>query len=433
MFKSKPKKFRLLPKEDVTRDGQKFSLHRIQALIDIPMHGVEKGDLGGFVAHKHTLSHEGSSWVGGDAIAYYHKDGILVWDDALVTENAFASRTVSGSSKLYGNAYCSSDLKYNCDISGNAKILYADIRGKVIIKDDVEIDGVSIDGSSEFPIVISGSVKIDGNRQIGRDHSSITASNEEKIEISGNVTLDEVKIRGNCILSDNVQLVETTLNGNNTLTGSPNIMPGAKFTGKNTICGDSVIPPGSYIHNINMSTGVLSYGVSVPENIASSENSEISKTVSEETQEFIDIINDTEKEYESYTTDIVKLIKYPAMADATIPAIKDFLYNLRNAKRAIKTGKTEKIADLAEKLEKSFLEAENIACTMVASHLDDKKKDALKKASQMFSLATDEASTEPEKRLSLKAGLRSLEGVILVSDEAVDTLKNRLGLRELEG
>jgi cytoskeletal protein CcmA (bactofilin family) len=433
MFNQKTKKYRLLAKESVTRHGDTYEVHRIQALIDIPLHGVKKGDMGGFVAHKNTLSHSGNAWVGGDAVAYYYQNAELISGDALVDEQAFVARPVSGTSKVYGNAYSSSDLMRNCDISGNARVVSANLRGNIIVKDNVEINGASIEGSSDHPITISGDVKIDKNRQPGRDNTSMFSYDEEIIDISGEVTLDEVSIKGTCRISNTVQLLETSLQGDNTIFGNANIMPGSKFTGTNNISGDSVIPPGSRVHNIVMSTGVLNYGMLSPEvPHVPTESAIDNSSISEETQEYINIINDTEKEYEAYTTDIVKLIKYPAMADATIPAIKNFLYTLRSAKRAIKSGKAEKIADMAESVEKSFLEAENIACTLVSSHLDDKKKDALKKAGQMFALAADEASPDPEKRLSVKAGLRSLEGVIIVSDEAIDVLKNRLGLRELE-
>ena len=45
-------------------------LHRIIALVDIPMHSVKAGDLGGWIECENNLSHNGDAWVYGDARVY---------------------------------------------------------------------------------------------------------------------------------------------------------------------------------------------------------------------------------------------------------------------------------------------------------------------------------------------------------------------------
>ena len=56
--------------------------YRITALIDIPRHGIKKGDKGGLIAKESNLSHKGDCWVTEEAMA---SDNSRVYDNALVT------------------------------------------------------------------------------------------------------------------------------------------------------------------------------------------------------------------------------------------------------------------------------------------------------------------------------------------------------------
>lgn len=434
-----PRKYHLLPLQTITlASGKKVNLHRIEALIDIPLHGVKARDLGGYVSGKRILSHEGSCWVGGDAIAHDIVDRELISDDALITDKAVVTNKVTGNSKVHGNAFSALKVMGNCDISGNACLEDSNLnagrlKGNVTVKDNAVINDVPIVTSGASTITISGDVRIDMGVHANLNRkTAISTQPLERIILSGKVILNNVEISGNCVMDGDFLMEDCSVEGTNTITGTPTILPDTQFLGLNKISGTAHIPGGSRVRNIILEEGT--FGKDVPP-VKTPELPVVdleAPVVSSELQEYIDIILDTEKEYESYTTDIVKLIKYPAMGDHSIAETKDFLYNLRNAKRAIKAGNAEKIIDLAEKVEKSFMAAENKAQTLVTSHLEPVKKEALKKASQMFAIAADEASPEPEKRVSMKAGLRSLEGIIAVSDEAVEMLKSRFGLRELE-
>lgn len=82
------KKYKLDLTEYIFFKGWK--LYRVVALRDIPEHGVNAGDKGGWVAwktnsKKDILSQQGSCWVGGDAKVFGE---VLVSDDALITDNA---------------------------------------------------------------------------------------------------------------------------------------------------------------------------------------------------------------------------------------------------------------------------------------------------------------------------------------------------------
>jgi hypothetical protein len=59
-------------------------LYRIRALRDIPRHGVEPGDLGGFVESEKNLSQDGDAWVYGGARVF---DGAQVCGGAVIRQS----------------------------------------------------------------------------------------------------------------------------------------------------------------------------------------------------------------------------------------------------------------------------------------------------------------------------------------------------------
>ena len=50
---------------DITHPGNP-KLHRIRALVDIPMYGVKAGDLGGYIEKEDNLSQYDNCWVSGN-------------------------------------------------------------------------------------------------------------------------------------------------------------------------------------------------------------------------------------------------------------------------------------------------------------------------------------------------------------------------------
>lgn len=440
-FKKKikdPKYVLLEPTLIVLSDGRRFNLHRIQALRDIPEHGVKAGDLGGYVEHERILSHEGSCWVGGNAVAmadpYTHiLDGYYITNDAIITDNAFLQGVLSGSARVYDSAKVFSKLAYNCDVSGTSEIHHSDIDGSVILRGNVSLTDVKINSWAGIPPVMDGDITIKGN--LDKYDCFLRVARDEVVELKGKLTFDEVAIRGNCKIDGEVNLSGVSFKDDNTILGKPQIMPKVQFTGKNIISGTSIIPPSSHVHDIVMDSGVLNYAAFDPSessaNVLPSGNGGYSP-LPPASNEYIKVINQIEAEYEAYTTDIVKLIKYPAMIDASIPEVGEFVVKLRSAKRSMETASNERLAEIAESLEMSFVRAESKVQTLVASHLDEDKKKSLKTAEKMFRLACDDASPEPEKKLSFKAGMRSLEGVVSVSEKATENMKTRIGILELE-
>lgn len=125
-----PKKFQLLKNDTIQETqsgdymiGDKRELFRIQALVDIPAHGVKAGDLGGYVERERCLSHRGDSWVGGDARVFSQA---RVRDDALVTDNArIAYRAVvEDGAKVGGNSKISqwASVGGHAEVTGNSSL-----------------------------------------------------------------------------------------------------------------------------------------------------------------------------------------------------------------------------------------------------------------------------------------------------------------------
>lgn len=74
-------------------------LHRIRALIDIPLHDVKAGDLGGWIEAERNLSQEGSAWVADEA---WVRGKALVTGEARVTGNAW----VRGNARVMESSDC---------------------------------------------------------------------------------------------------------------------------------------------------------------------------------------------------------------------------------------------------------------------------------------------------------------------------------------
>ena len=81
------KKYELLVEDTITFFG--VQLFRIKALISFS--GIEKGEVGGYIANEKNLSQSGNAWVYGNA---------RVYGDAEVSGNA----RVSGDAEVSGNA-----------------------------------------------------------------------------------------------------------------------------------------------------------------------------------------------------------------------------------------------------------------------------------------------------------------------------------------
>jgi carbonic anhydrase/acetyltransferase-like protein (isoleucine patch superfamily) len=94
-----------------------ISVRRVRALIDIPRYGIKAGDIGGFLESESNLSHDGESWVGGNAIVC---GDVKVCGNAWVGDNA----RVWGDAEISGNAcvFHGARLGFNTKISGDSEV-----------------------------------------------------------------------------------------------------------------------------------------------------------------------------------------------------------------------------------------------------------------------------------------------------------------------
>lgn len=152
----------------------------------------------------------------------------------------------------------------------------------------------------------------------------------------------------------------------------------------------------------------------------------------DELQGLIDIVEGIENAYNEYTTDVVKLIKYPLMSDLSVPEVENFVICLRKTKRVLLTGNPEKIAYEVDLLERAFIKAESKVLTAQQTTLSAENRKKLQSAEKMFAIVFDDGAAKNEKQMSLKAGMKALEGVVHVSDKAITAVKEKAGLLAIE-
>jgi UDP-3-O-[3-hydroxymyristoyl] glucosamine N-acyltransferase len=115
-------------------------LYRIQALVDMPMHNVKAGDLGGYIESYENL--QGDAWVG---------DNAKVWDQGLVRHNAH----------VYGNA----EVRFKSQVSYDAKVYdNAVICSGSVVSENAEVYG---DALIEEGATVYGNAKVYGDARVG--------------------------------------------------------------------------------------------------------------------------------------------------------------------------------------------------------------------------------------------------------------------------
>lgn len=358
-------------------------LHRIKALVDIPLHKVKAGDLGGYVQHKFNLSHNDESWVGGDAVIM----GLAtVKDNALVTDNA----------SVYGKT---------ASLFGTRFTDYDDI---IYVEDFSQIrDTAMADHLSGYAFKISGTT-------VMRDNS-YTSGKICNWDLSGNA-----KITTYFLDSGHGRI----MSGNDSLS----MMEDSKKF--------SVITPGG----IQLRLEALQAGRDVPdpwetslhpvELLAIKTGYQQKPDLLPMDAEILRMVRHIESEYESYTHDIVNLIRYPLLADMDCEPTREFAILLRRVQRIIADGGVPDL-DSVMLLESRFVEAEGNARKAGSARLPEEGRKALEKTSQLILVAEDEAATENEKQMAFKQVFKQLEGFVDVPDVAKEIFRVKIGLREL--
>lgn len=287
------KKYKLGPKETFGRGGTYITARRITALIDIPAHNVKAGDLGGWVASRWALSHDGDCWIGENSLVF---SGCRVQDDALVTGNA----TLSGS----------------CKVSENAIVKdYAWIAGPVIIRDHAIIsDHVNID-SDDYTYAENYAYATESKGYEITDHAQVSGSPKisgsgyikGSAQITGTPKIAFVKMSGTSVISGSPEIRDCILENSAQIFDSA-VVWRTKMTGKTKIYGTSHISTSAYYTRLadrakvfgnarisgspNNNATVLSGDVSVYDNAIVREGCQISgKTVVNESAHLLEYCN----------------------------------------------------------------------------------------------------------------------------------------------
>ena len=429
------KKYRLGDKESVCRrDDQILDLHRVIALRDIPRHGVTAGDIGGYVESEFNLSQAGDAWIGGGACV---SGNMTVKDNALVNDLAVL------------------------ECRKNSEDTYSWIGGAAVIKDSVTISGdnYAIAGNP----VISGFALLNNTKVLGsptiKGHVSLLSCTiNGSPNISGQARLFSTLVSDEASITDQVRLIDSFVSGKSSVSGSCNIeksklrdsthvsgnvriKEGSICEGENHLSGDLVIPPNHYVINKTIVGEAKSFfgilpksdtagGVKEGETVLESSLNVIeSSSYSTEFKKVLDVI---ETEYKGYSTDIVKLIKYPLMADPAVPETQEFVFLLRKANR-LRDSKDESLQrEIAEKLERAFMIAEAKALKVSSSLYSEVERKKTEDAKSFINKACDSDSTISEKKIGFRSTMKALEGVIALPEEAVFAFREKIGLLEIE-
>lgn len=108
-------------------DGQ----YRIRALVDIPVHGVKAGDLGGIANGEHNLSQKHNGWIDETSSVNqfaYVLDGLVeskshLYDNVQLLNGTVSSSILEGSLRASGNLSILNSIIENGELDGDGNIV----------------------------------------------------------------------------------------------------------------------------------------------------------------------------------------------------------------------------------------------------------------------------------------------------------------------
>ncbi len=139
-----------------------------------------------------------------------------------------------------------------------------------------------------------------------------------------------------------------------------------------------------------------------------------------------------------YELDVAKLIAFPAMSDGRQPLVAAFLRAKKTADALRPASADAKVSEqqVSEYLDAvgayavAFEIAEKDARRLRDSTFTEAERKRLDRAQQLLKVAVDESATQAERNIAYKRVRDELEGLILLSDEAVEVLEKKVA-REL--
>ncbi len=142
-----------------------------------------------------------------------------------------------------------------------------------------------------------------------------------------------------------------------------------------------------------------------------------------------------------YELDVAKLIAYPAMSDGRQPLTAAFLRAKREADSLRPASAKAKLPEsaLAEyrtavnDYEVAFDVAERDARRIKDSSFTDTERKRLEVAKQLLTVAIDQAATPAERQLAYRRVREELDGLISLSDGAIEVLEGKVALELTSG
>lgn len=226
------------------------TVYRIQALRDFG--DVKAGELGGYVESEDNLSHSGTCWVYGNAVACC--DAVVI-DGAALTGRAAAgqSANVSGAAAVSGNVI----VKGRARVSDFAVVIGNDKLQSTVLEDDAKVienaqisGGVTVSGEA----MVKGRAKVLGvapgaslkedNRLDPRFHLAYlgdhAVADGNALVVNG-CLLNHAHVSGNAAIICSPFDGSATIKGNAEIGGNARILNGATISGEAKIGGEAEI------------------------------------------------------------------------------------------------------------------------------------------------------------------------------------------------
>lgn len=137
-----------------------------------------------------------------------------------------------------------------------------------------------------------------------------------------------------------------------------------------------------------------------------------------------------------YELDVAKIIAFPAMSDGRQPLTAVFLRAKRiadglrpaSAKARLSKEQLSEYRNAVADFEVAFDVAERDARRLRDSSFTDVERKRLDTAKKLLTVAIDEAATPAERQLAYRRVREELDGLISISDEAIEVLENKVML-----
>ena len=151
--------------------------------------------------------------------------------------------------------------------------------------------------------------------------------------------------------------------------------------------------------------------------------------------------DDVTRRWLEYELDVAKIIAFPAMSDGRQPLTAAFLRAKRiadglrpaSAKARLTREQLTEYRNAVADFEVAFDVAERDARRLKDSSFTEVERKRLDTAKQLLTVAIDQAATPAERQVAYRRVREELDGLILLSDGAIDVLENQVMLEITTG